>query len=276
VSLPRIRPLTPADAPALAALAGGAEGEPDASRARVLLACGEASGADAPGGGLAGAILRVDHGPALATGALLVRPGSAEIADALLARAAGRGGPLALVATAEAVAACNAHDFRAAAWAVRCAGPAAPPPVRAEGGIRLRPVGVADWPAIAALDVQAFGAERRPALERLFGIAARAVLAVRGRQVLGYGLASPWAGAIRVGPLVAVEDGAGVALFRYLGAGHATPVLVDVPAEREALRREAARAGLVETGSAPILTRGGRPLPGKRDRVFALADPALG
>ena len=274
---PLLRPLVPADVPALAALAAARGGPPDEVRWRVLLACGGGVGALAPDGDLAGAVVRVDHGPALATGVLVVRPGAAEAARALLLRAVDRGrAPLAVMASTEAVPACVAVGFHPVdgvrRYARRGAAPAWPPPP----GVALRPMSVADWPVVAKLDADAFGAPRRPVLERLFTVSERVVLSVRGGEVVGYGLAAAVAGGVRVGPIVAPDDETAAALAAFLAQGAAPRIIVDVPEERAGLRRWARASGFHGAGPAPILTPGGAPLPGARERLFALADPCLG
>jgi hypothetical protein len=81
--------------------------------------------------------------------------------------------------------------------------------------------------------------------------------------------------AVAVGPVVSEDRRAAVALLSHLAAGHALPVRVDVPAGRDDVQAWARAAGLRPLGTAALLSLGGRPLPGRRERLAALVTAAL-
>jgi hypothetical protein len=136
-------------------------------------------------------------------------------------------------------------------------------------------VGGADLAGIVAQDEMAFGASRRRLLEALLGCSARVALATDGERAVGYGVAWEDGDAVTVGPVVAEEAAPALLLVGHLASGHALPVRIDVPADREPVLAWAREAGLARLGTAALLSRGGRPLPGRRSRLHALVTAAL-
>jgi hypothetical protein len=102
----------------------------------------------------------------------------------------------------------------------------------------VRPLEPADWPAVAALDADATGVERRPLLEHLAReVAARAVVATDQGRLTALGISRAGRTARAIGPLVAATPAAAVAVFeslrRFDGPGAVpakTAMIVDVPA----------------------------------------------
>ena len=95
---------------------------------------------------------------------------------------------------------------------------AAPPsPVPARAPVQVRPLRDADWPAVSALDHQAFGTDRTPLLRELWtdNPAAAAVATDRDR-LTGFGLARPGHEASYIGPIVAEKASDADALLAHL------------------------------------------------------------
>ncbi len=279
-----IRRLTLADLPACLTLAVENGWPADETRWRLLLSVGEGWCAGAPEGGLAGAIVICDYGGRVAVLAMPLlarrhaRPGlDRMLAERALARA---GSAVALLyATAEGAALYESIGFWQAGAVARYAGtpsPVAPPPDHGDEPVQLRPVGGADFTPLAAFDEEAFGAPRANLLERLLPIAERVCLAVRGGALVGYGIAWPAADAVVVGPVVAADPAAALALTGWLAAGHDLPVRLDVPTGSPALHAWASASGLRWQGTAPLLAHAERSLPGRRERIHAIAARALG
>jgi len=279
-----IRRLTLADLPACLALAVENGWPADETRWRLLLSIGEGFCAAASSGGLAGVVMVCDWGGQVATVAMPLvarRYASSGLDRQLTERALARTGSAValLYATGESAPLYESLGFWQAGALARYAGvPSAAPPTPEHGlePVQLRPVGGADFAPLAAFDEEAFGAPRRTLLERLFPIAERVCLAVRGGRPAGYGVAWPAADAVVVGPVVATDPGAAVALAGWLAAGHARPVRLDVPTDSPALHAWASSSGLRWQGTAPLLVHAGRSLPGRRDRIHAIAARALG
>jgi len=278
-----IRRLTLADLPACLALAVENGWPADETRWRLLLSVGEGFCAAAPAGGLAGAVLVCDWGGRVATIAMPLvarRQGASGLDRRLAERAlASAGSAVALLyATAEATPLYEGLGFWQIGAVARYAGTPSPAPPQGRDlePVQLRPVGGADFAPLAAFDEEAFGASRRTLLGRLLPIAERVCLAVRAGRPVGYGVAWPAADAVVVGPIVAADPGAAVVVAGWLAAGHSRPVRLDVPTGNPALHAWAAASGLSWQGTAPLLVHEGRPLPGLRQRIHAIAARALG
>ncbi len=95
---------------------------------------------------------------------------------------------------------------------------ASPPGVTSDRStVTVRPVDETDWPTIADLDRDAFGADR---LSLLLRIASdnphKALVAVARNQVPGFGLAYPGHDAFHLGPIVAPDRDTAAALLDTL------------------------------------------------------------
>jgi hypothetical protein len=199
------------------------------------------------------------------------------IARALVDRALASAGAadVQMHAPGNAVAFCEHIGFRVVGGTVRLSGAPRGPSPAAAPGLALRPVGGADLAGIVAQDEIAFGAPRRTLIEALLPASTRVALATGGGRTVGYGVAWEDGDAIAVGPIVAEDPSAALLLAGHLSAGHALPVRVDVPADHEPMLAWARGAGLVRLGTAALLSRGGHPLPGRRERLHALVTAAL-
>lgn len=273
-----IRRLAPDDMPACLALARERGFSGGAPAWRLAFAAGEAHGATAPDGTLAGVAVLLPFDGRAASLAVAVAPRLERrgIARALAERALASAGPVPVQmhAPGAAVPFCERLGFRVVGGTARFAGVprTAPAPFP---GLALRPMGGADLAGIVAQDEIAFGAPRRRLIEALLGASARVALATDGERTVGYGVAWEDSDAVAIGPVVAEEAPAGLLLIGHLAAGHAMPVRIDVPVDRERVLAWAKGAGLSRLGTAALLSRGGRPLPGRRARLHALVTAAL-
>jgi GNAT superfamily N-acetyltransferase len=149
--------------------------------------------------------------------------------------------------------------------------------VAGEQGIAVRPLGEADWPALAALDCAAFGSERTALLGHL---AARlpdaALIAERGGRPAGFLLGRDGRVVRQFGPLVAEDEAAARALLVAALDAVPGPLAIDL-----ANRHVALAAWLAAQGFAPErpLTRMVLGRDGAFDdpaRYFAIAGPEFG
>jgi GNAT superfamily N-acetyltransferase len=151
----------------------------------------------------------------------------------------------------------------------------APPPV-------LRPLGDTDWPAVAALDGLAFGADRCALLRSLAGrLPGVARVAEVDGAVAGFVLARPGREATQLGPLVATQPRVGLALADAALAAIDGPIHADVPDTQTALLAALhARGFSVQRPFTRMVHVGGRAVaadaPGDASRVMLVAGPELG
>jgi GNAT superfamily N-acetyltransferase len=277
---PRIRRLAAADLAACGALAVDRGWPPEQNKWRLLLAIGEAYGIDDPGGGLAAAIVLTRYGRRLASvGSLLVasRYGRRGLGRRLLMHVLDRAGPAVVYLSASSYSSqlCQDLGFRVIDTVDRHAGPFAPPPGAAARG-RVRFASGSDLPSLAALDLQVFGADRRPVLTRLFGFAERVLVAEDDNGSLA-GFAGAWRNEadLVVGPLVAVDVAAARVLVTTAAKAADGPVRVDIRGCHGDLADWATGCGLIPCGHATVMVHGGD-LPGRRDQVYAPLSGATG
>lgn len=142
-------------------------------------------------------------------------------------------------------------------------------------GVRaLRPT---DWPALLALDAQAFGASRERLLRALAArLPAAALVLEEAGALQGYVLGRDGREACQVGPLVARKGTAARALLDAALAAVREPVYVDL------VQREAGLAAWLEAQGFAFqrpftrMLRGVAPAPGEAGLVFCPAGPELG
>ena len=141
-------------------------------------------------------------------------------------------------------------------------------------GVRdLRP---ADWPAVAAIDDSAFGADRRRLLE-LLAADGRAVVVAEGGSVRGYAFLRSGHQASHLGPVVALDDRAAEGLVAALLADLAgRPVLWDVLPDNVAAARLAASLGLAAGRRLTRMVLGDTMNSGQVARVYGTAGFELG
>jgi len=140
---------------------------------------------------------------------------------------------------------------------------------------RVRPITAADWPKIRELDREAYGADRAAALD---GLATRSVgtgYEVNG-ELLGFSLCRPFGRGHVVGPIVAPDEDAAVALLQPHLEEHAGRFLrVDTPDDGAFAERLMA-AGLARVDTVATMRRGDHAAPTASAKIFGLINQALG
>lgn len=145
-------------------------------------------------------------------------------------------------------------------------------------------------PNLVALDAAACGGNRRATYQGLFKMDPSGVVARDEAGALqGFAIAVRGAGRLLVGPVVADGVDTALQLVQVLVEQLQTSELdahdaqlkqvvirLDVPSRQVAFARGLQQFGFQATRVSPLMTKGGRELPGQRERLFALVDPALG
>jgi len=148
----------------------------------------------------------------------------------------------------------------------------------AASGPRTRPIAESDWPAILALDTPAFGADRGPLLRALAGRLPRSArILIRGGCPAGYVLGRDGRDAIQIGPLLAVDDAAALALLGDALAGIPGPVYLDLADRHLALLEPLRDLGFaLQRPFTRMVLATPAVAPGVPDRVVLVAGPELG
>jgi hypothetical protein len=145
-----------------------------------------------------------------------------------------------------------------------------------DGGVLVRPPGPADQAEVLGLDRAAFGASRATVLGALGRLAEQVVVAADDRGVLGHGSAWRNLEVLAVGPVVARDDTVARAVIEVMAARAGGAVRVDVPAGHAGVSEWLDGRGVLRVGSDPLMSCGGKALPGERDLVYGLFMQAFG
>ncbi|OAP36358.1 GNAT family acetyltransferase [Sinorhizobium glycinis] len=163
----------------------------------------------------------------------------------------------------------------------QCNGEAvAPPDGSLPPGTRLRALARDDLDEIAALDVAAYRADRRPVLARLLEIS-KGVALVRGDQIAAFSLCRRFGRGHLIGPLVAANDEDAIAVTRPHVADHAGNFLrLDTRQKSGPFAEFLAQSGLpvYDTVTSMSLRRPWLPEEAGSEApiIYALATQALG
>ncbi|MEZ2405463.1 GNAT family N-acetyltransferase [Bosea sp. RCC_152_1] len=146
----------------------------------------------------------------------------------------------------------------------------------ANDAIELDWAGSEDFPAIAALDLEALGMERRPLL-RLLTEAGRMVVLREAGRIVGYAALRPFGRGEVIGPVVAKTLEQAQSLMSFLIASRPGAFLRVDTAEWRELSPWLSARGLVGVGGGIVMDRNatGRQ-PSGPAKPFALASQALG
>jgi GNAT superfamily N-acetyltransferase len=241
----------------------------------LLFEIGDVYGIDAPEGGLAGVVVSTQYGTVLTgIGMMLVAPayerqglGSRLMTHAL--QAAGTASAW-LVATEYGRPLYERLGFRAVGEKVQYIGDF---PVSASGV--SRPASTQDMAAIAALDLEIFGAPRTRMLARLPSFCEQLRVVDGPVGLRGYAGAWPNVGSTVIGPVLAEDPRLARALVEDLAAGIDGPIRLDLELDQRELAEWAMGLG-VGKGSTTTVMVAGDPLPGDRKRLFAPVTSASG
>ena len=151
------------------------------------------------------------------------------------------------------------------------------PPAVADASVEVRAATAADLGTIAALDRRAFGYERRHVLARLLERAPRiAALALRRSEPCGFVLGRDGREALQLGPLVATDATAPVALLAHATAQNPGGAYLDSPDRHQDLCGWLATHGFApQRRFTRMLYRRDEPS-GDPLLAFAIAGPELG
>ena len=276
------RRLSLADLPAIVMLAGDRGWSPEESKWRLIFAVSEVYGVDDPAGGLAGTVVLTRYGSGLATvGMMLVasRHGRQGLGRRLMRHVleAAEGAVVYLTATEEGRPLYGQLGFRAIDTSTSYIGifDTSQPDGAAQrvASPSPRPVTAARLGALAELDVDVFGADRRRVLAELLTFADRFVEC--GEPVSGYGAAWTNGDIAMIGPLVATDATDATTLITSLANGRTGPIRLDVAGRHSDLARWARAHGLSASGATTLMVHGGS-LPGDRARLFGPVSVAIG
>lgn len=150
------------------------------------------------------------------------------------------------------------------------------PPVSPGPG--LRPLQEADWPAIDALDVPAFGASRLPLLRSLAQRLPQAAwVAEQGGRVSGYVLGRNGREAVQIGPLLGGDGPTAQALLQASLATVADqPVYVDLVDRQKRLHALLPSLGFAQQRPFTRMVHGASAAPGNPTTIVLAAGPELG
>lgn len=163
-----------------------------------------------------------------------------------------------------------------------CAAPAEPKPRRVSsapgvGQCTTRALREADWSAIAALDLPAFGADRLPLLRSLAQrLPSAAHVACEGDRPTGFVLGRDGREAHQIGPLIAADDATAKALLREALASIDGPVYIDLVDRRKTLLPWLAAQGFAFQRPFMRMVHGAVAAPGDASRIVLVAGPELG
>ncbi len=145
----------------------------------------------------------------------------------------------------------------------------------------LREMVADDMPAIAALDQRAYGANRRPWLEKLFALS-KGVVLVRDHFIVAYALCRPFGRGLVIGPVVASQDEDAIAVTRpHLLQGQGRFMRLDTREKGGAFADFLKQAGLDLFDTVTTMAMHGQWIDldnhnAEDTKIFGLASQALG
>jgi len=281
----RIEPLTPSDLERADALVAEAGWNQDAADWRIFLQLGSGLAARAADGTLAGtaAVLPYAGGFGWISMVLVARPFRRRgIATRLLQRCIEKMQASGVVPVLDATPAgrevYKPLGFRdgwpITRWRRSGAAPAAQASAQSP---RVRALHERDWPALRALDARAFGCDRSALLERLRARSAGfACVCETDGSLRGFLLGRDGRVATQLGPIVAEDEAAAVALAAWANARLAPPVIVDALDRHRGLAGWLAANGFAKERPYMRMTLGRDEPFGDARRTMAIAGPELG
>jgi GNAT superfamily N-acetyltransferase len=142
----------------------------------------------------------------------------------------------------------------------------------------IRPMRTDDLAAVAALDVDAFGARRDTLLAFLQGCRPGCAWMAHypGGEIAGFVLGRAGRATSHIGPLIARDPDIATALAARALASAGMPVSMDVPDGQRLFRQRLIEAGFVPLRPFTRMLRGNRAVPAEAGLTFAIAGPELG
>ena len=141
------------------------------------------------------------------------------------------------------------------------------------GGITPRPIEEADWPALLSLDEACFGAPRGALLRDFAGLVPHAAFTLPGRD--GFVLARDGLRAPQIGPVVAPDADAALALIGAAGAALGQPAVIDLADAAAPVAETLAAQGARMLRPFTRMVRGAVP-DGHPEQNFVFAGPEFG
>ena len=276
-----LRPASDQDVPAVHALSLEVGWPHRLKDYRFLLGLGRASVALDGAGRIGGCAAWWPFGPDVATiGIVIVSPAlqGRGLGRRLMDRAIAEAGPrrIRLIATEAGRPLYERMGFVPAGALRQHQGIAKRPPGGRIDPLRVRSAGPADRAAIAALDSVASCAHRQPLLDAL-AAGGQGLVHESGGRITGYAYTRPFGRGALLGPLVAEDDRAALALAdAAVEAAEGAFLRMDLPFADGPLREWILACGLAEVADALPMVRGIPASPSGPARIYALAAQALG
>lgn len=150
------------------------------------------------------------------------------------------------------------------------------PVIPAVGWPEVRVLSPGDRLEVLAMNHRVFGADRSPLLAALARFAEQVVVAEGEGGLVAHAAAWRNVDALTVGPVVARDDATCQALVQALSVDARGPVCLQLPSRFAQLSGWIQDRGLLPTAPSPLMSLGGRPIPGDRSQLYALVMQALG
>ncbi len=145
------------------------------------------------------------------------------------------------------------------------------------GRLATRPLRESDWPAIAALDAPAFGADRLPLLRTLAArLPAAARVIEQGGRVRGFGFGRDGREVSQIGPLLADDMATATSLLGDVLSTLPGPVFVDLLDSQKALLPWLRQQGFSFQRPFTRMVHGAPSAPGNASAIVLAAGPELG
>jgi GNAT superfamily N-acetyltransferase len=142
--------------------------------------------------------------------------------------------------------------------------------------VAVRPCTVEDFASVAALDRAAHGTDRRDLLRALTGGAA-GIIGERDGRPAGVAFCRPFGRGHMIGPILAADDEAAIAVTAPLVAAHPGHFLrADIPLGAADFARFIEECGLLPTERVTTMIKGREPFRAGAVRVFGLVNQAIG
>jgi GNAT superfamily N-acetyltransferase len=247
----------------------------------AAFAVGRGYGAHDPIGRLVATALWWPIGPSFAmVGLVIVDPGfqgrglGRRLMDAIAGDAGAR--TLQLNSTTVGVKLYEAQGFRTIGALKQYQGIARVPKRKSITSADLRPATEQDWGEILSLDRAAVGHDRSAILRGVIGDAPGIVSQIDGR-ITGFAFCRPFGRGRVIGPVIAAEDAAAIAIANSFATKHRGEFLrIDIPDGTPDLIRAMEARGLLCAGGAITMTNGASPAPSGEMKIFGLISQAIG